>query len=65
VERFIKHFRREGHGVWACVEFADLQMPHGRIQVAPGTRFTRGSLFMGVELAKLLDEQYEKDGQSP
>jgi hypothetical protein len=24
-------------------------------------RFTRGTAFMGVDLAKLLDEQYEKD----
>jgi hypothetical protein len=24
-------------------------------------RFTRGTVFMGVDLAKLLDEQYERE----
>ena len=59
----MKHFVREGDGVWACVEPAELQLPEGRIQVTPGTRFTRGTTFMNVEIAKLLDEQYEKDRQ--
>ena len=58
VENFIKHFAREGEGVWACVEPVELLLPSGRIQVTAGTRFTRGTVFMGVELAKLLDEQY-------
>jgi hypothetical protein len=61
VQNFIRHFIREGHGVWACVEPAELHLPQGRVQVAPGTRFTLGSMFMGVELAKLLEEQYAKD----
>lgn len=59
MERFIKKFVREGAGVWACIEPAELQLPLGRIQVAPGTRFTRGSTFMGVEVAKLLDAAFE------
>jgi hypothetical protein len=29
--------------------------------VTPGTRFTRGSTFMGVDLAKMLEEQYYKN----
>ena len=60
MDKFIKHFMREGPGVWTCTNHATLLLDSGRIQVAPGTRFTRGTLFMGVELAKLLDEQYEK-----
>ena len=31
-----------------------------RMQVAPGTRFTRGTSFMGVDLAARLDEEYER-----
>ena len=63
MQQFMKHFVREGDGVWSCVEHAELQLPEGRIQVTPGTRFTRGTTFMNVEIAKLLDEQYEKDRQ--
>ena len=63
MDKFIRHFLREGPGVWSYIEPADLSLPEGRIQVTPGTRFTRGTMFMNVELAKLLDEQYEKDHQ--
>jgi hypothetical protein len=31
----------------------------GRIQVAVGTTFTRGTMFMGYDVAQALDEQYE------
>ena len=58
MQNFIKHFVRDGEGEWSCVEPAELLLPTGRIQVTPGTKFTRGTIFMGVELAKLLDEQY-------
>jgi len=58
MQNFIKHFVREAPGVWSCVESAELFLPEGRIQVTPGTRFTRGTKFMGVEVAKLLEDQY-------
>ncbi len=61
MKHFIKNFVRDAPGVWTCLSRATLDLPSGRIQVAPGTRVTRGTLFMGVELAKLLDEMYEKD----
>jgi hypothetical protein len=61
LHQFIKHFVREAPGIWTCIEPADLQLPQGRVQVTAGTRFTRGSTFMGVEVAKLLEEQYELD----
>jgi hypothetical protein len=57
----IKHFARAPTGEWVCVAPVELQTPGGRIQVATGTRFTRGTLFMGLELARMLDEQEEKD----
>lgn len=59
MEQFIKHFRREGD-VWICVEPAELNLPQGRVQVTPGSRFTRGTKFMNIELAALLEEQYAK-----
>jgi hypothetical protein len=61
MRQFIRHFRREGEGVWICVEPATLELPQGRVQVAPGTRFTIGTMFMNVELAALLDAEYQKE----
>ena len=60
MENFIRHFVRDLHGSWTCVEPATLELPSGRIQVTPGTRLARGTVFMGVDLAKLLEEQYAK-----
>ena len=61
MQNFIKNFVRDQHGAWRCVKPADLQTPQGRVQVTPGSVFTRGTKFMNVDLAKMLDEQYEKD----
>ncbi len=60
MQKFIKHFRREGSGIWICVEPATLDLPEGRIQVTAGTRFTLGTTFMNIELAKLLDDEYRR-----
>jgi hypothetical protein len=54
---FIEKFRREGEGVWLCMEPAEVNLPGGRIQVPAGARLVRGTPFMGVDLARLLDEQ--------
>ena len=59
MREFIKHFIREGHGSWRCVEPAELKVDGSRIQVAPGTRFTRGTTFMGVDLAARLDAEFD------
>jgi hypothetical protein len=58
MREFVKSFVREREGIWICVRPVTLTLAQGRIQVAPGTRFTRGSTFMDVEPAKLLDEHY-------
>jgi hypothetical protein len=50
---------RDRYGAWRCIERAELELPQGRIQVTPGTVFTRGTKFMNVDVAELLDEQYE------
>ena len=63
MEQFIKHFVREAPGIWSCVEPAELLLPEGRIQVTPGTRFTRGTMFMNVELAKLLDDLHDRQAR--
>jgi hypothetical protein len=60
VQNVIKSFVRERDGAWRCIEAAELTLPSGRIQVAAGTRFIRGIPYMGVDLARLLEEQYER-----
>ena len=57
MEQFIKHFRREGAGVWIFVGPSELQLPNGPLQVAPGTRFTLGTM---LQLAAMLDAEYQR-----
>ena len=57
IENISKYFLRDRHGAWICVERAELHTPSGRIQVTPGSRFMPGTTFLGVDLAKWLDEQ--------
>jgi len=35
--------------------------PNGRIQVAPGSKFYPGTIFMGFDLAAWLDEQLREE----
>jgi hypothetical protein len=60
MQDFVRRFVREQTGAWVCVEAAELTLPSGRIQVAIGTRFTRGTRFMGVDVAALLEEHHER-----
>ena len=60
MENFIKHFVRVGPGIWTCVRNGEFITPNGRIQVTVGTTFTRGTNFMGIDLAQWLDEQYDQ-----
>ena len=61
MQKFIKAFVRDQYGAWRCIEPADLQTPQGRIQVTPGTVFTKGTKFMNVDIAELLESQYARD----
>jgi hypothetical protein len=58
VESFIKSFVRDAAGAWRCVHPATLDLPSGRIQINPGTVLIKGTRFMNVDVAELLDEQY-------
>jgi hypothetical protein len=55
---FIKNFEREPGGAWNCVTPAEITTIMGRIRVAPGTRFTPGTVFMAVDIVRLLEESY-------
>ena len=39
---------------------ATLDLPEGRIQATPGTRFVLGTKFMNVDIARLLDQEYSR-----
>jgi hypothetical protein len=58
MQHFSKCFRRERSGVWICVVPVEVVLPQGRIQVVPGLEVSPGKTFMGVDLAKLLNEQH-------
>jgi hypothetical protein len=65
MDKFIKHFRREGAGVWVCTSPATLDLPQGRVQVTQGARFTLGTMFMNIELASMLEAEYQRQRNSP
>ena len=50
-------FHRDANGTWTCLDAVTIEHPRGRIQVTPGSRFSPGTNFMGVDLAAWLDEQ--------
>jgi hypothetical protein len=57
VGEYITSFRRERGGTWICLAPTTIDHPRGRIQVAPGSSFSKGTRFMGVDLAAWLDQQ--------
>jgi hypothetical protein len=64
MQDFARRFVRHELGVWVCVQPAELNLPAGRMQVAVGTRFIRGTQFMGVDVAQLLEEHYDRTRQA-
>jgi hypothetical protein len=61
---YILSFRRDGT-TWTCVAPVTIDHPRGRIQVAPGSSFSKGTNFMGVDLAAWLDHQMVKAWKKP
>ncbi len=56
---FLKAFQRNQDGSWTCVTRAVYVDREARIQVTPGTTFTRGTSIMGVDLVEWLERQRE------
>jgi len=54
---FSESFARAADGSWRCIAPTALQGPAGRIEVAPGSTFSRGTNVMGVDLAEFLDAE--------
>lgn len=55
--RVLEAFKHDRKASWTCIAPVTIEHPAGRIQVAPGTTFTAGTSYMGVDLAAWLDEQ--------
>lgn len=60
MENFIRHFVRIEPGKWTCVRPGEFEGPTGRIQIAIGSTFTRGTDFKGIDLGCWLEEEYQK-----
>jgi hypothetical protein len=59
-EQLRRAFVRAPDGSWRCIAPIRIDHPAGRIEVAPGTRLTLGTRFMGVDLAAWLEEKLGK-----
>ena len=60
MQDFIKHFTRRHDGIWTCVSPFDLKVVRGHVQVTPGTRLAPGTLFMGIDFAGMLEDEFMK-----
>lgn len=65
MRKFSVHFEREREGVFRCLSPATFLLPNGhKIEVAPGTVLSRGTSFMGVDLAEMLEEHHQRQPPS-
>jgi hypothetical protein len=62
---FLNRFQRQPNGVWACTKPIKIDGPNGPITIGQGTSFKPGVSFMGLDLAKELDQMAAKHGSSP
>ena len=51
-----KCVRRRADGTWICISDCTLEAPGGRIQLTRGRVFKPGMVFMGLDVAKWLDQ---------
>ena len=58
-------FWRNDDGSWICIDPVTIDHPKGRVQVAPGTTLRPGVYYMGIDLAKWLDERRVPPSDSP
>ena len=54
--QFLSRFQRQPNGEWACTKPIKINGPSGPIMIDEGRSFSPGALFMGLDLAKELDQ---------
>jgi len=52
-----KAFWRNEDGSWICIDPVTLDHPNGRIPLTPGTILVPGTIFMGADLARWLEDR--------
>jgi hypothetical protein len=58
--QFLNRFQRQPNGQWACTKPIKVNGPSGPVMIDEGTSFSPGALFMGLDLAKELDQMAAK-----
>lgn len=59
---FLDRFQRQPNGGWACTKPINVKGPRGPVVISQGASFSPGALFMGLDLAKELDQMAAKHG---
>jgi hypothetical protein len=62
---FLNRFQRQPNGVWACTKPIKIDTPNGPIIISQGASFEPGASFMGLDMAKELDQMAVKHRSSP
>jgi hypothetical protein len=62
---FLNRFQRSPNGIWACTKPINVNGPNGLVIIGQGARFGPGTLFLGLDLAKELDQMAAKHGLAP
>ena len=55
-----EYFERIENGKWTCIKQIGFNTKRGRIDIGSGSTFTVGTNFMGVDLAFVLETQYQR-----
>ena len=58
--QFLNRFQRKSNGDWSCTKPIKVNGPSGPIMISEGTLFSPGALFMGLDLARELDQMAAK-----
>ena len=53
---FLNRFQRQPQGAWSCTKPIKVDAPSGPVMIDQGASFSPGALFMGLDLAKELDQ---------
>ena len=60
--QFLDRFQRHPNGVWTCTKPINVKGPKGPIVISQGASFSPGALFIGLDLARELDQMAAKYG---
>ena len=60
--QFLDRFQRHPNGVWTCTKPINVKGPQGPVVISQGASFSPGALFIGLDLARELDQMAAKHG---